>query len=173
MSGDRPQYGEYATPEEQRLAAGLPAEPPPAPAAPAPAPDPQPAAAHAAEAPKARPVDRLLTIAMLAYGVVNVFSTIPQFLNMGEALTQAMKMLGIPGEFTNLGPARTWGIVAIVVMLVGFAATVYVAFRRIRAAKLAWWVPLAGFVITMFFVSMCMMVPIMGDPAFMKASLGG
>ncbi|MFE6995456.1 DUF6264 family protein [Microbacterium sp. NPDC057659] len=170
MSGDRPQYGEYATPEEQRLAAGLPAVPPPPPAAPAPAPV---APAPVAETPKPRQADRLITIAMLAYGVVNVFSTIPQFLNMGEALTQAMKMLGIPGEFTNLGPARTWGIVAIVVMLVGFAATVYVAFRRIRAAKLAWWVPLAGFVITMFAVSMCMMVPIMGDPAFMKASLGG
>ncbi|MFC4140463.1 MULTISPECIES: DUF6264 family protein [unclassified Microbacterium] len=170
MSDDRPQYGEYATPEEQRLAAGLPAVPPPPPAAPAPAPQQAPLVVE--EAPKARPVDRLLTIAMLAYGLVNVFSTIPQFLNMGDSLTQAMKVLGIPGEFTNLGPARTWGVVAVVVMLVGFAATVYVAFRRIRAARPAWWVPLAGFVLTMVVVSLCMMVPIMGDPAFLNASLG-
>ncbi|REJ07708.1 hypothetical protein DY023_03510 [Microbacterium bovistercoris] len=171
MSDDRPQYGEYATPEEQRRAAGLPATPPPAaPAAPAPAPQPVPLQTD--EAPKARPVDRLLTIAMLAYGLVNVLSSIPQFLNMGDSLTQAMKVLGIPGEFTNLGPARTWGVVAVVVMLAGFAATVYVAFRRIRAAKPAWWVPLAGFALTMVVVSLCLMVPIMGDPAFLNASLG-
>ncbi|UJP11601.1 DUF6264 family protein [Microbacterium sp. KUDC0406] len=169
MSGDRPQYGEYATPEEQRRAAGLPAVPPPPPVTPAP----PPVAVPVAEAPKARPVDRLLTIAMLAYGLVNVFSAIPQFLNLADALTQAMKMLGIPAEFTNVGPARTWGVVAVVVMVAGFAATVYVAFRRIRAAKPAWWVPLVGVVVTMFIVSLCMMVPIMGDPAFMQASLGG
>src|SRR5690606_16253187 len=66
---ERPQYGEYATPEEQRRLAGL----PPVDATPEVAvvqAEPAAPAQTAAPAP-ARPWDRIITIALLAYGVVN------------------------------------------------------------------------------------------------------
>ncbi|MGB4137756.1 MAG: DUF6264 family protein [Microbacterium sp.] len=172
MTDDRPRYGEYATPEEQRRARGLPEQ------------EDQQAALdriaqrvvdddRAAKADRRRPVDRLITIAMLAYGLVNVITTVPRFLDLPATLTQTLKILGVDGEFTNVGPARTWGIVAAVVLVVGYAVTVAFALRRLKTGRLAWWIPLAGFVATTFVISLCMVVPMMGDPAFLGATIPG
>ncbi|MEJ1087246.1 DUF6264 family protein [Microbacterium sp. Mu-80] len=175
MSTDRPQYGEYATPEEQRARAGLPplgAEPaasdspasvPPAPTA--------PTAPPAAGIARANPVNRVVTIALLAIGLINVFSSIPGFLDLSTTLGLSMEMLGVEGDFSNFASARTWGVIAVAVMLAGYAATVWLAFRRLARGASAWWVPLAGFVVTMLLVSVCVSVPMMGDPAFTQSLL--
>lgn len=164
MSVDRPQYGEYASPEEQRARAGLPplnaepaASPPPA--------APVTSAAPAAAAP-ARPIGRLVTFVLLGFGLVNVLSSIPQFVNMASTLTESMEMLGLDGEFTNFAAARTWGIVAVVVLLAGYAATAWLSFRQLKRNRAAWWIPLVGFVVTMSLVSACISVVMFSDPAF-------
>lgn len=170
MSVDRPQYGEYASPEEQRARAGLPpliADP-----APAAAPSPAPARAHgrgARPAPQgtpAHPVGRLVTLVLLGFGLVNVLSSIPQFVNMSTTLSESMSLLGLEGEFSNFAAARTWGVIAVVVLLVGYAATAWLSFRQMKRGRVAWWIPLVGFVITMSLVSGCISVVMLGDPAF-------
>ncbi|GAA2901568.1 DUF6264 family protein [Microbacterium esteraromaticum] len=163
MSADRPQYGEYASPEEQRARAGLPplnaeptaSAPPAAPTTPAPG----------AVTP-ARPVGRLVTFVLLGFGLVNVLSSIPQFVNMASTLTESMEMLGLDGEFTNFAAARTWGIVAVVVLLAGYAATAWLSLRQLKRNRAAWWIPLVGFVVTMSLVSACISVVMFSDPAF-------
>lgn len=172
MSADRPQYGEYASPEEQRARAGLPplnAEPAASapPAAPALPPVPGTAApGTAAQSSPARPVGRLVTFVLLGFGLVNVLSSIPQFVNMASTLTESMEMLGLDGEFTNFAAARTWGIVAVVVLLAGYAATAWLSFRQLKRNRAAWWIPLVGFVVTMSLVSACISVVMFSDPAF-------
>jgi len=162
MTDQRPRYGELATPEEQRRAAGLP--PVAEVVAPsAPVSDPAPAA----PAP-ARPssVDRFATIALLAYGLVNVVVTGLSYLDIVPVMNQTMGMLGIEGEFTNYVAGRTWGTIAAVVLAVGWCVTAALSIRRLRRGRLTWWVPLVGAVITLGIASFCLVVPMMGDPAF-------
>ena len=167
----RPQYGEYATPEEQRQAAGLPpveiieATPP---TADAPAPT-MPAAAPSGAAPRPRRADRIITIALLAYGLINVLMTAVSYLDMPAVLERRMAIVGMEGEFTNLAQARLWGTIAAVVLVLGWVATALISVRRLRASKLTWWVPLVGAAVTMFATSLCVMVPMLTDPGFLAS----
>lgn len=169
---DRPQYGEYATPEEQRERAGLPpieAQPvvDPAAAAPVTPQVPRTPQAQAAAVPGSS-AGRMITLVLLALGLFNVLSSIPGFLDLSSTFDQTMKMLGIDGTFTNYAAAKNWGVIALLVMMAGYAATIWLSVRRMRAGRSSWWVPLVGFVVTMLLVSLCMAVPMMGDPAFAK-----
>src|SRR5690606_3473844 len=112
MTDQRPQYGEFATPEEQRRLAGL---PPLEPLAETPAPlvqnqtaVPAPAAASASP----RRWDRVVTIALLAYGLINVFMTGLSYLDLPTVMNNSMSILGIPGEFTNFAQGKFWGTIA-------------------------------------------------------------
>lgn len=170
MSVDRPQYGEYASPEEQRARAGLPpltADPASSASPPLPeASEPGHVARPAPRAAAGHPVGRLVTLVLLGFGLVNVLSSIPQFVNMSSTLSESMKMLGLDGEFTNYAAARTWGVIAVVVLLVGYAVTAWLSLRQMKRGRAAWWIPLVGFVITMSLVSACISVVMFSDPAF-------
>ncbi|MFC7789899.1 DUF6264 family protein [Microbacterium sp. MAHUQ-60] len=168
MSVDRPQYGEYASPEEQRVRAGLPpVEQGPAAAAPVPS-GPQPVVRTPSAGTRA---GRMITAMLLGIGLVNVLTSIPGFLDLSTTLDQTLKMLGMEGSFSNFAAAKTWGAIALVVMVVGYAATAWLSVRRIRRGRSSWWLPLVGFVVTMFVVSLCISVPMFGDPAFMQGML--
>ena len=167
MTDQRPQYGELATPEEQRRAAGLPplseiaAEPVFA------APASEPVIADAAPR-RPHPVDRFVTIGLLAYGLINVIITAFSYLDLTRVMNESMKILGIEGEFTNYDQGKLWGTIAAVVLVVGWSLTAWASIRRLRSAKVAWWIPLVGAVVTMLIASMCLAVPMFGDPAFMS-----
>lgn len=173
MTDQRPQYGELATPEEQRRAAGLPPldETVAAPVTTTPEPTP------VVDAPPRRPhpVDRLITIGLLAYGLFNVIFTAVSYLDLTRVMNESMKILGIDGEFTNYEQGRLWGSVAAVVLVVGWALTAWASIRRLRSGKISWWVPIVGAVVTTLITSMCLAVPMFGDPAFMSyvQNMGG
>lgn len=174
----RPQYGEYATPEEQRariqqpaageaLSSGISPDAPSVihPAAPI-ATTPVGAAPAVPMARAPRTWDRMLTILMLSLGAVNVLFSVVSYLNLSDSLAAAFTYAGITGEFTNFDSARTWGVISAVVLVVGFAATVFFAVRRLRRGRLTWWVPIVGAVITFAAVLVCFSVPLATDPAF-------
>ena len=166
MTDQRPQYGELATPEEQRRAAGLPPlsemAPPPPPVTPL------PSSVEAAGPKRAHPVDRFATIGLLAYGLVNIVITGLSYLDLPQVMNQTMDILGIEGEFTNFAQGRVWGTVAAIVLAVGWAITAALSIRRLRSGRLAWWVPIVGAVVTMGVVTACIAVPMMNDPAFVS-----
>lgn len=176
MSDDRPQYGEYASPEDQRRLSGLPpldpatADLPPAgfgpvpPAAPAAAPTPTPTAAGGR-------VDRIVTIALLAYGLVNVVTSASSYFDLPALLNRSLVMFGADAEISNISQARTWGTIAAFVLIAGYAFTVLRAVRRMKSGRRSWWVPLVGAIVTTMLVAFCIMVPMWGDPAFMEALL--
>lgn len=169
MSDQRPQYGELATPEEQRRAAGLPPldevviAPPSAPLPPAvQAGNP----VNESSTKRSHPVDRFATIVMLAYGLINVVITGLSYLDLPSVMNQTMKVVGIEGEFTNFAQAKTWGMIAAIVLVVGWSITAVLSIRRLRRGRLTWWLPIVGAIVTMGVVSVCIAVPMMSDPAF-------
>ncbi|MGL3149683.1 DUF6264 family protein [Microbacterium sp. A82] len=168
MIDERPQYGEYATPEEQRRLAGLP---------PMDAVDEVPTAESAASQETSTPAptvtaprrwDRILTIALVAYGLVSVIINTVAYLDLSSMMNDSMEIIGIEGDFTNFAQAKVWGTIAAFVLVVGWMLTAWLSFKRLRTGKLTWWVPLVGAAVTMIIVSLCIAVPMMGDPAFMS-----
>jgi len=173
----RPQYGEYATPEEQRARIQQPdatwaletgqavdgAHLHPAPA------DAPPVAPVPAMTP-ARGVDRVVTLALLALGALNVVITAVSYFDLAGLADQAMTLLGIEGEFTNIESAQLWGPIAAVVLVAGFALTAFLAWRNLRRGRISWWIPLVGAIVTYIVVYVCIAIPLLGDPAFVAYS---
>lgn len=165
MTDQRPQYGEIATLEEQRRAAGLPPIVEEAPGSVDPSPlRPAPLAPESPR--RGRPVDRFVTIALLAYGLINVVMTGLSYLDFSTAMNEVMGILGIEGEFTNYAQGRLWGTIAAIVLAAGWSATAYLSVRRLRRGKTTWWLPIAGAAVTIVVASICVAIPMMGDPAF-------
>ncbi|MDR2321911.1 MAG: DUF6264 family protein [Microbacterium sp.] len=166
----RPAFGEYATPEEQSRRSGRPLVPPPVvPASPTAEPVAPPAAPAAATGERpAHPVDRMASIALLAYGLWNVITSIMTFMNPSSLMTTMLQAVGISGTFSNYGQARVWGMVAGVVLIVGWIATAAWSVLRLRRGKLTWWLPVAGGVVFVTLSAICMMVPFFTDPAVMS-----
>lgn len=172
----RPQYGEYATPEEQRarirqpdatsaLEAGLPAVP---------AAETAPAAPAAVGAPpRPRTVDRVATIALLAYGLFTVVSSFPAFLDYGAYAETMFAVMGVDAELADPAAGRPWGIAAALVLAVGWIATALLSWRSLRRGRLTWWIPLVAGAVFTFVAGMLMIVPLMNDPAVWDALVGG
>ena len=171
----RPQYGEYATPEEQRariqqpdatwsLETGQAPEEAPAPAQPAWPVDTAPAPPVAGT----RNIDRAVTLALLAIGAFNVVVTAITYFDFTSMANQAMKILGVPGEFTNVAAAQLWGPIAAVVLVAGYLVTAALTWRHLRAGWLSWWIPVVGSIVTYIGVYVCIAIPLLGDPAFMQ-----
>jgi hypothetical protein len=169
----RPQYGEYATPAEQRARIQHPAPPsaapPVAPAAQA-APDRVPTTVPAARPGAA--VNRIVTIVLLAYGAVNVVLSVFSFLDLAAVADATYKVMGVPGSFTSTPTTQAWGIAAAALLVVGFIVTAYFSIRVMRRGRVSWWIPLVGAAATYLVVSVCLTIPLMGDPALMHYILG-
>ncbi|MFT4156431.1 MAG: DUF6264 family protein [Microbacterium sp.] len=163
MTEYTPRYGELATPEQQRIAAGL----PPVSEMLAPEPEEQIADAVAVPAPR-RSADRIATIALLAYGLFDVVTTGISYLDLPAVLTETMKILGIDGEFTQYAQGRLWGMIAAIVLAVGWVVTAVLSVRRLRRGRIAWWFPVVGAVGTVGLALICVVVPVLSDPAFIE-----
>jgi len=177
-SRPRPQFGEYATPEEQRARIQRPevTEALDAGVAPQPAPTPEPArAAQPAAAgfpvPTTRGarVDRIVTFGLLFYGLFSVVTTIIQLLNFPEYAETGARMLGVEATFTNLSAGYVWGAAAAAVYGIGWLATAVLTWRRMKRGRLAFWIPLVGFVVTALIAGICVTIALVGDPQFMSA----
>lgn len=172
----RPAYGEYATPEEQRARIQQPdataaiSSGQAVVAAPASAPQalgPLAAGAPVKDAPD-RTTDRIVTIALLVAGAFNVAITVFSYFDLPSLANQAMQILGIPGEFTNVESAQLWGPIAAGALIVGYLLTAFFAWRGIRAKRVSWWIPLVGAFVSYVVVYVCLSIPLLGDPAFIQ-----
>ncbi|WP_460775062.1 DUF6264 family protein [Microbacterium sp. GXF7504] len=176
----RPKYGEYATPEEQRarikepavseaLSAGVtPAEVaavPPAPVAPA-------AGAQSVAAASARRgsvLDRVITIALLAYGLFTVLTTIPAVADYAAFADTLLATMGAEATLSDPGAARGWVLASNLILGVGWVATAALSWLNLRAGRVSFWIPLtAGIVFTMI-SSVLLIMPLMTDPAVWSA----
>jgi hypothetical protein len=173
----RPQYGEYATPQAQAEAMGLPS---PAPAAPSvPAAPAAPAAPSVSSAPPpvqdAVPTDAshrrqqtnlIVTVALLALGLVNIGMSVGSYANLGDTIQSVYDRLGY-GTYTSGALAASLGVVAIVLSFVVWLTTAAVSALLIRKHRVSWWVPLAGAALLFVGIAVIMTVAVVSDPAFM------
>lgn len=88
----------------------------------------------------------MITIALLVFGVLNVATSIPQFADFGRVLDDAYSAAGI-GDYTSAGLAGGVGLALNVIQIVLILIAVLVAVPRLRANRLAFWVPLTVFAI--------------------------
>lgn len=70
--------------------------------------------------------------------------------------------------FTNYAQGRLWGTIAALVLAVGWSATAFLSIRRMRRGRLTWWLPIVGALVTTIIASICVAIPMMGDPAFVS-----
>jgi hypothetical protein len=136
----RPQYGEYATPEEVAALRGTPAAAPvSAPASPA-----EPVRVPGrVPAPGARRFDRRVTIALLAFGVINLVQYAAPLLDFANALDVAMA--STPYGAIDFGePVRVGGLVILAVTTVLLVGASILSIVRLRRGRIAFWVPLTA-----------------------------
>jgi hypothetical protein len=165
---ERPQYGEYASPEERVAAGGVPLDPVPEPASPA---IPLQAPPGKAVPPK-RNWEPILTVTLLALGGYTVLTSIPQYLDLATLLKEVFETAGY-GVYTSVDLARSIGIAIIAVQSVIYVLVVELTIPRLRAKKLAFVFPLVGGALAGVFVFVLLAVAIISDPALMQAATGG
>ncbi|WP_309713214.1 DUF6264 family protein [Pseudolysinimonas sp.] len=140
MSDPRPvpQYGEYATPEEVAALRGTAA--PGSPLLPQPSPSP---AVVSLRGSTLRRLDRPVTIALIAFGVLNLVQFAGVLLDFEGFLEVATKGTSAePIDFTDA--ARIGGVVLFVVSLALVLASAAIAVLMLRQGRIAFWVPLVG-----------------------------
>ncbi|SMH34193.1 hypothetical protein SAMN06295885_0948 [Rathayibacter oskolensis] len=157
----KPQYGEYAPPGWSWQ--------PPEDAVVVPDPrgsdtDPRPASQPAAPG-VAHPVDRLLTIVLLALGV---FFAVPTLLDPSSFATTLEQLYTSQGIGTYASPelARALGVVIALAQSLTVAFAVWISIRRLRAGKRAVLVPVVGIAATVVLSMIVAAIAILGDPTF-------
>jgi hypothetical protein len=169
----RPQFGEYATPEEQQARIQRPevTESLDAGVAPQPA---APASSTVAPAPARGPlVDRVITLMLLVYGLFSVVTTIVQVLDFPHYAEQAAKVLNVDATYSNLAAGFVWGAVAAVVYGVVYLVTALLTWRRLKRGRIAFWIPLVGFAVAALVGGTCIAIAIVSDPAYLSALMDG
>jgi len=171
----RPKYGEYATPEEQRARIQQPAVTDALSGGIAPEqaqPTPPPAAPPVAGVPAVRRgsmFDRVVTIALLAYGLFTVLTTIPAVADYSAFADVFLGQLGVDVALSDPGSARGWVLAANLVLGVGWVATAAVSWLNLRAGRITFWIPLVAGIVCTMLSSVLLIMPLMSDPAVWTA----
>ncbi len=171
----RPQYGEYASPEEQILAGGTAVTPPensprnfappvPGTQLPGGSGDVAKPGATAELAPEKRPFDTFVTTFILSLSAFIVISSSGGWADLPATLIQTYEQLGY-GEFTSIELASTMGTVIAVVQSALLIMAAIMSIARLRARRASWWVPLVFGVISIVVTLILMMIVMMTDPA--------
>lgn len=189
----RPEYGEYATPEEQRAAIKQPAawqledleaqaEPAqPAPQHPAPQapPQPDPRAQPAFHWPQdeSRPPqqparagfgDRLVTFVLLGFGLYNVVDMVLNATGGGQLMrNSAESFAGGESQLIDRLPSWLWFGVAVVYSVV-WLVTLFLSLASMRAGRRTFWIPLAGAVVAGILVFALMVIAVGQNPELLN-----
>ena len=184
----RPQYGEYATPEEVAEARGpLPVEPTD-PVSRLAAPISKVESGRAAKAgtrpspglrsappPRGAPVaarhprqaNNLITVLLIVVGIWNTVTSIPSYLDFGPVLSQGVALAGY-GTFSFGAVAHTAGIVLLAVSLLLLIGAVGVSLQLIRSGRRSIWVPVVAGTLYLVASLVVMTVVVANTPALVS-----
>ncbi|GAB2816372.1 hypothetical protein GCM10027022_03030 [Alpinimonas psychrophila] len=121
--------------------------------------------------------DRFITWGLLGVAVFSIVSGLGDYVNLTRTLNAAFDQLNTmePGlnlaPYANMGLAKIlgWGIVFSQAIVIGL--TFWWAIRRMRAGKMAFWVPVVGFAISSAVVLGFMVFAFVADPTAWNAIL--
>jgi hypothetical protein len=158
----RPKYGEYATPQAQAEAMGLPT----------PANAGVPAAAGAVPATpvvtrvrQPGQVNVIATVVLLAIGLLNIATSFSSYLDLPATIQSVYSRLDY-GTYTSIALASSLGVVVAVLSVLIWISTAAVSALLLKRHRLAWWVPVAGAGLLFVVVAIVMTVAVLSDPAF-------
>lgn len=161
----RPQYGEYASPEEQAARIRIPQPAPPLPPAP---PTATPAFPDApATRRTGRLIDRAAAVALLVYGLLSLANAIPALLDPAPLLDA----MGLDGEALGVTTTGGWGVAAAIVLAGGWVLTAWLTWRAHQRGWVVWWIPLAGGLLFNALSGVLVGVGLLSDPAVLQAVL--
>jgi hypothetical protein len=165
----RPQYGEYATPEQQAAALGTSRSrvelPAPEASTARQLPPPQLSTPGTEILPTRHPVDAFVTSLFLGIGVVVTINSLGSNLDLFTAINNAALQLGY-GKYTSTGLAQTIGVLLSAVQVVSLLITVFLSLRAVRRGRRAFYIPLLGAAVFVVIAIILLMVALLGDPAF-------
>jgi hypothetical protein len=150
----RPQYGEYATPQVQAEAMGLPSAVPPSVQRPI-------AVRRPGQA------NLIITLTLLALGLVNIAMSVRNYLDLPGSIQTVYDQMEL-GTYTSTSLASSLGVLALVLSVVIWLATAAVSALLLRRHRLSWWVPLVGAALLFVAIAIVMTVAVISDPAFVS-----
>jgi len=157
----KPRWGEYSdTPPSVDY------PPPVVPVTPPQGAEPGPTTPTAPE-PRRNTRDIILTTAFLLLGVWDVASRWPDYAALGLSLRAAYETQGM-GEFTSIELANSVGQWVNIARAVILVITIVISLFLISRGRRAFWVPLAGGVLTMLVVFVLIGYVAISDPAMME-----
>lgn len=169
----RPQYGEYAPegwswqpPADERPRADASA----APSATAPPAQPEASARAAGDVRERRPAptwDRIITIALLAFGAFGAWDTARSMQQLGLQIQTTYNLLDV-GEFTAPEWLATFSVVGIVVQLSLYAVVLGLTILRMRRRRIAFWIPLIGGAVSVVITVAFMAIVVFSDPTYLE-----
>ena len=112
-----------------------------------------------------RAADRIITVALLVYGLITVISAVPQLWHFAAFAKTWLDLAGIDATFTNTAQGDLWGRIGALVYIVGWILTAALSWRSMGRGRLSWWIPLVGAIVTFVVVSVCLTIPLVSDPA--------
>lgn len=125
-------------------------------------------------APRRFPFDRVVAIALLVVGGISIFSSLGEYLSMTVTLNKLLAELHVQMPefaemtYTDTGLAQPVGLIIITLEGLIFGLTVWATVRRISAKKLAFWVPIVGYLATSAVVFGGQIICLFSDPAFVE-----
>lgn len=162
----RPQYGEYAPegwtwqPQAEPRADAAASAPPPPPPAPPPAP--------LAVAPaRTSTVDRMVTIALLVLGALGAWNSATSLQQLPAAIQTVYTQQGV-GTYSPQEWLPTLALIGTVSMLALYAGVLGWSIARLRAGKLAFWVPIVGGVVALVAMVVITGIVFFTDPTFVS-----
>lgn len=161
---ERPEYGEYATPEEQAEAMGTPTAPFVQAAIVEPV-----ALAEASAAivrPQPRRWDLVLTIALVVLGAYGVFNGFAANADLAYTITQAYAALGYDGQFPDVERANAVGLTLNIVQPILLILAVSLSSLSLRRGRVTFYIPLAAGVLSTIISVILLMTLIYADPGF-------
>jgi hypothetical protein len=164
-----PQYGEYATPEEQARAAGLEYIPPVAAERATLQPDPPagPQLQHPGEPVRRRPYDRFFTVVLLAIAAFSLAQSIPNDLDFSASLSADLSRTGI-GTFPDVVLADRIGIWLLVAQSILVVLTFVWAIFAMRRGRTSFYIPILGAIAFGIVVVILCIVMFNSSPTFLK-----
>lgn len=148
-----PKYGQYAPLPTAPLVQPTPVQPPP---------DYPPPVAQ-------RPTltrDIVVTTVLLLLGVFDVVTSFSTFANFGPELSKVYAQVGIDGT-ASAALAAPYGVAINVARAGLLAVTVVVSLVRIARHRRAFWVPLAGYLLSGVVTSVLVIIVMLNDPAYL------
>ena len=100
----------------------------------------------------------------------------PAFLDYGAYAETMLAVMGVDAQISDPAAGRGWAIASVLVLTIGWCATVAVSWWSVRRGRLTWWIALSAGILFTFVSGVLMAVPLMSDPTVWQAlveSVGG